>query len=398
MRNSACSSEARGPACARAKIAAAGSRSSSSSAIRASSRPASALARDSTNERTSGRYSYSAGPSRWTCSSNANGSSSPSSSARPRKTKAPRQKPRSVRCRLRCADGHPSCLLPRRLRSCLTAGTPVGGAVGVALAARAHDRAAATTGPPRAPVHADGPVAPVATDSCISRRAASRASRNVSSLASAQAHPRRDPHLPERLRHPHVPDPGDEALVLERLAEAADLRAPRSRATAATTSNSAASTSWPSPRTEPSSSASTGPFQSTPSSRRRGARATAAPTLARPRGSTRQRPVIRRWLRTTTPPSNRSRRFLPTASTDSSTRPSIRDATPVTCARGCGDSASIRWPTSACSRAQRDGANRPRARPEGSEPQATRVSACLLAYIAASAAASRPFASRESVG
>ena len=42
---------------ARAKIAAAGSRSSSSRAKRASSRFASAFARDSTNERTSGRYS-----------------------------------------------------------------------------------------------------------------------------------------------------------------------------------------------------------------------------------------------------------------------------------------------------------------------------------------------------
>ena len=47
----------REPAWARAKIAAAGSRKSSSRAILASSRLASAFARDSTKERTSGLYS-----------------------------------------------------------------------------------------------------------------------------------------------------------------------------------------------------------------------------------------------------------------------------------------------------------------------------------------------------
>ena len=90
-------------------------RRSSSSAIRASSRPSSALARDSTNVRTSGRYSYSAGPSRWTCSSKANGKSSPSSSARPRKTKAPRQNERRVRC---------SCGLRTAIRLAYSPGGP----------------------------------------------------------------------------------------------------------------------------------------------------------------------------------------------------------------------------------------------------------------------------------
>ena len=37
-------------------------------------------------------------------------------------------------------------------------------------------------------------------------------------------------------------------------------------------------------------------------------------------------------------------------STDSSTRPSIRSATRSACARGCGESAAIRWPTSTCRR------------------------------------------------
>ena len=39
----------------------------------------------------------------------------------------------------------------------------------------------------------------------------------VGSLADAR--PRREPRVPERLAHPHVPDPGDEALSLKRLAE-----------------------------------------------------------------------------------------------------------------------------------------------------------------------------------
>ena len=50
------------------------------------------------------------------------------------------------------------------------------------------------------------------------------------------------------------------------------------------------------------------------------------------------------------PPSKRRTRFLPCACTDSSVRPSIRSATRSAWARGCGDSAAIRWPTSTCRR------------------------------------------------
>ena len=50
--------------------------------------------RSSMNARTSGRSSYSDGPRRSTCSSNANGSSAPSSSSRPRTTNDPSTKPR----------------------------------------------------------------------------------------------------------------------------------------------------------------------------------------------------------------------------------------------------------------------------------------------------------------
>ncbi len=73
---------------------------------------------------------------------------------------------------------------------------------------------------------------------------------------------------------------------------------------------------------------------------------------------------MRRWLRTTSPPSKRSSRFLPTASTDSSTRPSTRGATCVAWARGFGDSTSSRWPTSGCSRS----AARWSASPSGTTP------------------------------
>ena len=127
--------------------------------------------------------------------------------------------------------------------------------------------------------------------------------------------------------------------------------APRSRATArARRRTSSASTSWPSRRS--SATRASAPARSRARLRASSPRRTShgSPVRAFPRGSIRQRPVIRRWLRTTTPPSKRSSRFLPTASTDSSTRPSTRGATPVAWARGFGDSTSSLWPTSGCSR------------------------------------------------
>ena len=69
-----------------------------------------------------------------------------------------------------------------------------------------------------------------------------------------------------------------------------------------------------------------------------------------PRCATRHRPFIRRWLRSTTPPSKWRNRFLPTASTRSSTRPSTARATPVASPRGFGLSASRRSPTRTWSR------------------------------------------------
>ena len=57
-------------------------------------------------------------------------------------------------------------------------------------------------------------------------------------------------------------------------------------------------------------------------------------------------------------PRNERQRFFPTASTRSSIRPSSRSASCLTAARGCGVSTSTFCPTSTCSRARRDGANR----------------------------------------
>ncbi len=98
-------------------------------------------------------------------------------------------------------------------------------------------------------------------------------------------------------------------------------------------------------------SSSTGPFQSTASTRPPRNTSHGVPRDVWPRGRTVQRPEMRRCERTTMPPSNRSTRFLPCAVTDTSVRPSIRSATRSARARGCGELASICSPTSTCSRA-----------------------------------------------
>ena len=99
-------------------------------------------------------------------------------------------------------------------------------------------------------------------------------------------------------------------------------------------------------------SSSTGPPQSTPSSSSPRRTSHGRPRCATRRAGARvQRPLMRRCERSTTPPSKRSTRFLPTASTDSSRRPSSCSATRVACARGCGDSTSSCSPTSGWSRA-----------------------------------------------
>src|SRR5215831_3365654 len=108
--------------------------------------------------------------------------------------------------------------------------------------------------------------------------------------------------------------------------------------------------SGPSLRATPWSSSRTGPFQRTPVCLAPRRTNHGVPKTAASRSSTRQRPLIRRWLRRTRPPSKWKRRFLPIASTLSRRRPFSRGASCLTAARGCGVSTSSSSPTSTCSR------------------------------------------------
>ena len=96
-------------------------------------------------------------------------------------------------------------------------------------------------------------------------------------------------------------------------------------------------------------SSSTGPFQSTASRLAPVSTSQGLPCFWAPRSTTCQRPLMRRWLRSTRPPSKLSSRFFPTASTASSLRPSRRSAASTEAARGWGVSTVTRSPTSACS-------------------------------------------------
>ncbi len=159
----------------------------------------------------------------------------------------------------------------------------------------------------------------------------------------------------------------------------------RNRSSIASRSGGSSITSGPSRwiRARPRVSSSTGPCQSTAWSSRPRSTSHGAFEVGRPAGCTPQRPFIRRWLRRTRFPSNVRSRFLPTASTRSSRRPSIRSATPRSWARGFGDSAATTSPTSGWSRlatrwsaspsgtatpAGRPGAARRRSRPRGGAP------------------------------
>ena len=111
--------------------------------------------------------------------------------------------------------------------------------------------------------------------------------------------PRRHGRRPERLRHPHVPDPRDEPLILEHLAErtrsarhgAAAARAPPGRCPRRAGRGRAAA------RRRGRASA---PARSTASPRSDlpAGRATVGRRAWSRSGPTRQRPFIRRWLRT----------------------------------------------------------------------------------------------------
>jgi len=123
-------------------------------------------------------------------------------------------------------------------------------------------------------------------------------------------------------------------------------RSLRKRATIASRSRGSPRMSGPSRRSARVWSSSTGPLQSTASRSRPRSTSQGRPCRLPPRAPTRQLPDIRRWLRSTRPPSNRSRRFLPSASTATSRRPSRRSAIRSAAARGCGVSTSSTSPTS----------------------------------------------------
>ena len=101
--------------------------------------------------------------------------------------------------------------------------------------------------------------------------------------------------------------------------------AARSLASIASRSGGSARMSGPSLRTRLSSSSSTGPFQSTASFFSPRSTSHGVPRRVPSfRCRSCQRPFMRRWLRRTSPPSKRRSRFLPTASTRTSRRPSRR--------------------------------------------------------------------------
>ena len=144
----------------------------------------------------------------------------------------------------------------------------------------------------------------------------------------------------------------DESLVEQRVPISRSASVARRLRTIASSSSGSSSTSGPrrAQRRGHRRARAPAPFQSTPSRSAPRSTSHGLPMRVAPRCSRRQRPVIRRWLRSTSPPSKRSRRFLPTASTDSRRRPFSRSAMPFTAARGCGVSTSSRSPTSGWSR------------------------------------------------
>src|SRR6185312_1995582 len=123
---------------------------------------------------------------------------------------------------MRSAYGHDWPLRAGLLLSSLTARAPIGGAIVVALAAGADLSAAARARTAGMPV-----------DNALAAAAVQRGTHQPCGFAEhapellvghlVEPQPRRELRAPERLRLPDVPDPGDEALVEQRVAELAAL-------------------------------------------------------------------------------------------------------------------------------------------------------------------------------
>ena len=336
--------------CAWAKTAAAGSRSSSASAGWASASAANRPARASRKGLTSGRYSYSVGlPGAW-CSSNENGTSPPSPSSRLTAANPPRQNARSVWCRLGDRITRP---LTRPVAPLLspTAGTP-----GTSRPSGSHR-------PGRERRSASDTAGMDALPCDRSHAPRGRCRRSAASGAPlARARPEAPPPTflrrgaTGRPRLARAPPPSTCSRSRRRDAGREGHRRPRGRPLdggsrpSESRSGGRARMSGPRLRTARLFNSSTEPFHSTASRPRPRSTSQGRPRVAEPRARTVQRPDIRRWLRSTSPPSKLSSRFLPTASTPSRRRPSSCSATPVAAARGFGLSTSTVSPTSTWSR------------------------------------------------
>ncbi len=236
-----------------------------------------------------------------------------------------------------------------RRRGRLAGRAPVSRAIGVALPARANRAPAPSARAARATI--DAPRRPRAFQSARHHpvgRIEERRKLLVGHIANGE--PGREPTLPERLGRPHVPDPGHELLALQSLGQGQLGSLPKSRGHGLEVRRALedVGTEPPDdvrhPAREPARS--TARLRASPS----GESTTVLPRMVSPRGRTRQRPRIRRWLRSVTPPSKWSRRFLPTASTPSNRLPSSLPAMFSAAARGWGVSTSTRSPTRGCRR------------------------------------------------
>ena len=248
---------------------------------------------------------------------------------------------------LRRANGHalryaPAGANPRsdglaRRAGDLAARAPVRRAVPVAQAARCDRRPAARAGTPRASV--DRPIGPCARHGASHRRPAPRERRRKSSSSTSptRAHGERRPCQSSSASH-MFPIPATSRWSRSASPSTRAGSAALTRAATAAGSVASASRSGPRRRSVPFARRSTEPFQSRASSSAPRSTSHGRPCGGDPAGTTRQRPVMPRWLWTTTPPSKWRSRFLPRGSTVSSTRPSTARATALP--RGCGADAS----------------------------------------------------------
>ena len=193
------------------------------------------------------------------------------------------------------------------------------------------------------------------------RRARARAPRRSTSPSRSHGESSR---APERLRLPDVPDPRDERWSSSASPSSRPWCSRRRFATIEAEVGRVGEDVRPEASGPRLVSSSTGPFQSTASRSAPREHEPRLAVLSAPRSTTCQRPLMRRWLRRTRPPSKRSSRFLPTASTASSLRPSSRSAETAAAARGSASRPPRARRPGPAGGGPRGGGRRPRARVE----------------------------------